>query len=176
MSDAADQGQRMNAVLERQKAAQLSDGAPSLEARIDRLAIERIGTRRPTGRRVTGKVMFPDVGLRFHDPADGSPSFAVAHEERSEKVASDDLGVASIKRLRQRRTAPLPLVRRSAPIAHGPFDQPRTTMLFESVPSLLGHSSSHEREALWKAPQTRRPPWPPPFSCAELPSCRHARV
>jgi len=37
MSDAADHGQRMNAVLQRQKAANLRDGAPSLEARIDRL-------------------------------------------------------------------------------------------------------------------------------------------
>jgi coniferyl-aldehyde dehydrogenase len=37
MSQAADHGQRMSAVLQRQKAAQLRDGAPSLEARIDRL-------------------------------------------------------------------------------------------------------------------------------------------
>jgi coniferyl-aldehyde dehydrogenase len=37
MSQAPDHGQRMNAVLQRQKAAQLRDGAPSLEVRIDRL-------------------------------------------------------------------------------------------------------------------------------------------
>jgi coniferyl-aldehyde dehydrogenase len=35
MSDAADHGQRMKAVLQRQKAANLRDGAPSVEARID---------------------------------------------------------------------------------------------------------------------------------------------
>jgi coniferyl-aldehyde dehydrogenase len=37
MSDAAEPGQRMNAVLQRQKAAHLRDGAPSAEQRIDRL-------------------------------------------------------------------------------------------------------------------------------------------
>src|ERR1700722_2204734 len=37
MSDAAEPGERMNAVLQRQKAAHLRDGAPSAEQRIDRL-------------------------------------------------------------------------------------------------------------------------------------------
>ena len=37
MSDAADHGQRMKAVLQRQKAANLRDGAPAWKARIDRL-------------------------------------------------------------------------------------------------------------------------------------------
>ena len=35
MSDATEAGQRMNAVLQRQKAAHLSDGAPSAEKRIE---------------------------------------------------------------------------------------------------------------------------------------------
>lgn len=73
------------------------DSIDEVHVRRPRRAIERLGSPRPSGSRVTREVMLAEIRLRFDDAAARDAVGGVTLKHTSEQISRDELGIARVE-------------------------------------------------------------------------------